>query len=174
MKKHTYYATASSAEKAQSQIQKAISCEATQSKRGCAIKCASATKMAGASRTSEAREFIAHWADDPNVSLTASLAGVTENAPDLGVQTRIGGFSYHNEDGTLIDGASAMAAFVKDGDYAAIIDVTHPFATQISANARAAAEESWDWLFRLCAARGNRWQMMIGTIMIAGLNCSRL
>ena len=92
--------------------------------------------------TSEAREFITHWAADPNVNLTASLAGVTENAPDLGVQTRIGGFSYHNEDGTLIDGASAMATFVKEGDYAAIIDITHPFAAQISANARAAAERA--------------------------------
>lgn len=92
--------------------------------------------------TSEARDFIAHWVKDSSISLTASLAGVTTNSPDLGVETRVGGFSYEDENGVAIDGASAMAEFVSQGHYAAIIDVTHPFAAQISANARLAAEKA--------------------------------
>lgn len=88
--------------------------------------------------TKDARDFITYWRDHQDVELVASLAGVTSHAVDLGVETRSGGFSYHNEAGVLIDGITALTDFLKSGQFTALIDITHPFAAQISAHARQA------------------------------------
>ena len=88
--------------------------------------------------TKEARDFIERWRERSEVVLMASLAGVTTQAADLGVATRVGGFSYE-KDGIMIDGKTAMAAFLSDERFDAVIDLTHPFAQRISANARAAS-----------------------------------
>ena len=90
--------------------------------------------------TKEARDFIAEWRADSHVTMTASLASRTPYAYDLGVETRIGGFSYVGTDGTPVSGDAAMAEFITKGRYAAVIDVTDPFAAKISANAYAAAQ----------------------------------
>lgn len=87
--------------------------------------------------TKEARDFISHWRHQEMITIIASLAGVTTAARELGVETRIGGFSDHD-----CDGAEGMARFLIDGHFDAVIDLTHPFAAQISANARQAVAKA--------------------------------
>jgi precorrin-6A/cobalt-precorrin-6A reductase len=53
----------------------------------------------------------------------ASLAGVTRNAPDLPVSTRIGGFG----------GAAEFADYLDKAQIRAVLDATHPYAARISA-----------------------------------------
>ena len=89
--------------------------------------------------TREARQFIAHWRKDKRVEMLASLKGITHDAAPLGVKTRIGGFSDIGEDGQSRAGDEAMAAFVTSHGFHKIIDLTHPFAAQISANAKQAS-----------------------------------
>lgn len=89
--------------------------------------------------TKEARDFISHWRQSPQVKLVASLKGITKQAPDLQVETRLGGFSYEAEDGTPIDGITAMASYLKAQAFDALIDITHPFSAQISRHAKQAA-----------------------------------
>ena len=79
--------------------------------------------------TSEARQVIGLVKDDPRVRLTASLAGATKAPASLGVTTRSGGFG----------GPEGMAAYCQDHNIALIVDVTHPFAREISRNAAQAA-----------------------------------
>lgn len=90
--------------------------------------------------TKEARDFIDEWRADSHVTMTACVATKNPHAYDLGVETRIGGFSYVGEDGTAVAGDVAMAEFITKGRYEAVIDLTDPFAAQISANAYAAAK----------------------------------
>ena len=92
--------------------------------------------------TKEARDFISHWQNDRQIQIVLSLAGVTTNAPDFHVQTRVGGFSSIQDDGTEIDGATGMETYLLDNGITAVIDITHPFAAQISANARQAANKA--------------------------------
>lgn len=89
--------------------------------------------------TKEARQFIQHWRGDKRVYMLASLAGVTSQAPSLAVETRIGGFSYSRDDGEVCPGDQAMAEFIREQGFHKIIDITHPFASKISANARQAS-----------------------------------
>lgn len=89
--------------------------------------------------TKEARQFIQHWRGDKRVQMLASIAGVTTQAPPLGVETRVGGFSYIQDDGVVCPGDKAIAAFIREQGFHKIIDITHPFAAQISANARQAS-----------------------------------
>ena len=49
----------------------------------------------------EARQFIQHWRGDKRVQMLANIAGVTTQAPSLGVETRVGGFSYIQDDGVV-------------------------------------------------------------------------
>ncbi len=77
--------------------------------------------------TGHARRLAATLADV--VPLIASLSGATKSPKAYPCETRVGGFG----------GAKAMGDWLTDHDIAAIIDATHPFATQISANACAAA-----------------------------------
>ena len=62
--------------------------------------------------------------------VTTSLAGRTRAPGALPGQVRSGGFG----------GVAAMADYLKDRKIAAVIDATHPFAAQISANAVTACE----------------------------------
>lgn len=71
--------------------------------------------------------------------VTSSLAGRTA-APLLPAgKVRIGGFG----------GAEGLTAFLREGDFTLLIDATHPFAAQISANAVAAAATAGVPLIRL-------------------------
>lgn len=58
-----------------------------------------------------------------------SLAGRTKSQPKLNCQIRVGGFG----------GIAGLASFICENRVVKIIDATHPFAVQISENARQAA-----------------------------------
>jgi len=79
--------------------------------------------------TSEARTIIGTLKDDARIKITASLAGATPSPIDLMVPTRKGGFG----------GAKGLADYCHAHDVDAIVDVTHPYAAQISRNANEAA-----------------------------------
>jgi precorrin-6A/cobalt-precorrin-6A reductase len=72
------------------------------------------------------------------VPAVTSLAGRTP-APRLPGETRTGGFG----------GAQGLARYVAEHDIDAIVDATHPFARQISANAATAAHDTQTPLLRL-------------------------
>ncbi len=80
--------------------------------------------------THEARKLAPKIAALPGFSVIASLAGVVERPAAIGVETRIGGFG----------GVAGLADYIKRETIAALIDATHPFAAQISANAVAASK----------------------------------
>lgn len=77
--------------------------------------------------TGDARRIAKDLGDLPVI---ASLSGATASPEDYPCDLRTGGFG----------GADAMARWIGDNGISAIIDATHPFATQISANAVAAAK----------------------------------
>ncbi len=66
----------------------------------------------------------------PGWRVVTSLAGRTREPAPVAGETRIGGFG----------GAEGLAGWCQREGVTSMIDATHPFATQISANARAAAE----------------------------------
>lgn len=80
--------------------------------------------------TTEARQLASQLATKPDVELTLSLAGRTENPIAQQVPTRIGGFG----------GAEGLSAYLKDTKADLVIDATHPYAARISANAAKAAQ----------------------------------
>lgn len=75
-----------------------------------------------------ARALVDGFSDQ--LDITTSLAGRTRAPTALPGRVRSGGFG----------GAAAMADYLKEQQIAALIDATHPFAAQISANAQAACE----------------------------------
>jgi len=77
--------------------------------------------------TAEAAALARSLADayGDRLDVTTSLAGRTRTPSPLPGRVRSGGFG----------GAEALADYLKDQRIAAVIDATHPFATQISANA---------------------------------------
>jgi len=77
--------------------------------------------------TAEAASLARSLAEDygDRFDVTTSLAGRTRTPSPLPGQVRSGGFG----------GAEALADYLKDRRIAAVIDATHPFAAQISANA---------------------------------------
>lgn len=79
--------------------------------------------------TGDARLIAKDLSDLP---IIASLSGATASPTDYPCDLRTGGFG----------GAEAMAGWLRDNKITAIIDATHPFATQISANAVTAAKAS--------------------------------
>ena len=79
--------------------------------------------------TSEARTIIGALKDDVRIKITASLAGATPSPIDLMVPTRKGGFG----------GAKGLADYCHTHGVDAIVDITHPYAAQISRNANEAA-----------------------------------
>ena len=78
--------------------------------------------------TTEASELTRLLAADPRFETTVSLAGRTANPRMQPVRMRIGGFG----------GAEGLAAWLQREKTEGVIDATHPYADQISANAVAA------------------------------------
>lgn len=88
--------------------------------------------------TGEARA-LANRLIDAGHGVVTSLAGVTQ-APHLPKgEVRRGGFG----------GPQGLAAYLRDGGFQILIDATHPFATQISLHAAAAAKACGLPLYRL-------------------------
>ncbi|MEM8541332.1 MAG: precorrin-6A/cobalt-precorrin-6A reductase, partial [Pseudomonadota bacterium] len=83
--------------------------------------------LGGTKEASELAESLVH--EKPKARVISSLAGRTkEPAPVLG-EVRIGGFG----------GADGLARFITQNEVTQLIDATHPFAKNISKNARLAA-----------------------------------
>ena len=78
--------------------------------------------------TTEASELTRLLASDARFETTVSLAGRTANPKAQPVRTRIGGFG----------GVDGLIAWLTQERIQAVIDATHPYADQISANAVAA------------------------------------
>lgn len=79
--------------------------------------------------TAEAREIAEALAHKKHWRVIASLAGATRFPADLPCDLRRGGFG----------GVGGMTEALKLDNVCAVIDATHPFADQISANTRAAS-----------------------------------
>lgn len=88
--------------------------------------------------TAEARDLAARLVGAGH-DVVSSLAGrVREPAVPVG-RLRIGGFG----------GVDGLVDYLHTSDVSAVVDATHPFATQISRNAAAAAEQTGTPLLRL-------------------------
>lgn len=103
--------------------------------------------------TSEARSIIGMLKDNAQCRITASLAGATPSPIDLMVPTRAGGFG----------GAKGLADYCKTHDVDVIVDLTHPYAAQISLNASSAAAMAKVKLIRYVRpawqpGKGDNWQ----------------
>ena len=82
--------------------------------------------------TLEARQIAAVLADSKTqFKATLSLAGVTSAPPDPEIPVRTGGFG----------GAAGLADYLEDNRVDILVDATHPFAIQISANAEEACRQ---------------------------------
>ena len=82
--------------------------------------------------TTEASALCTALAGAASIDATLSLAGRTTEPALPAIRTRIGGFG----------GAAGLAAFLREARIDAVIDATHPFAAQISANAVAACAQA--------------------------------
>jgi precorrin-6A/cobalt-precorrin-6A reductase len=102
--------------------------------------------------TREAATLAERLATRTGLRVITSLAGRTREPRPLAGETRIGGFG----------GTDGLAQFIRQEGVDIVIDATHPFARQISANARGAAgitgvrllaftRPPWD------AVAGDRW-----------------
>ena len=78
--------------------------------------------------TAEASALAAALADR-GIKVVTSLAGRTREPAPIAGAVRVGGFG----------GATGLATYLSDHEVSACIDATHPFATEISRNAFAAA-----------------------------------
>ncbi len=78
--------------------------------------------------TSEARALAGRIAADSRFDAVASLAGRTSAPAPLALPTRVGGFG----------GVEGLKRYLVEERMTHVIDATHPFAAQISANAQAA------------------------------------
>jgi precorrin-6A/cobalt-precorrin-6A reductase len=92
--------------------------------------------------TTEAAELARVLAGDVRFAVTVSLAGRTKAPAPLPVPTRIGGFG----------GVEGLCAWLEHNATDAVIDATHPYAAQISANAVAAAARAGLPLYSLLRA----------------------
>ncbi len=105
--------------------------------------------------TGEAMALARALAPDPRFAPMLSLAGRTRNPRPPPIPWQSGGFG----------GASGLAAFLADHGMAALIDATHPYARQISANAQSAAASTGVPLLTLTrppwvAKPGERWTIV--------------
>jgi precorrin-6A/cobalt-precorrin-6A reductase len=99
--------------------------------------------------TGDASELAAKASTLPGVDVRVSLAGRTPQPLAIAGTVRIGGFG----------GAEGLTAYLRDEGIDLLIDATHPFASQISMNAAAAAAELG--LSRLMLVRP-AWQTVPG------------
>lgn len=102
--------------------------------------------------TAEARDLAARLAARADLAITLSLAGRTLDPAPQPAPVRSGGFG----------GVPGLVAYLRDQAIDLLIDATHPFAKQISANARAASAAAGVPLLRLerlgwDEAEGDRW-----------------
>ncbi len=104
--------------------------------------------------TTEASALARELARDSRIEFTLSLAGRTANpASTPGATVRSGGFG----------GVSGLTRWLIESGTEAVIDATHPFAAQISANVTAAIDALGLPLYTVVrppwsAADGDRWQ----------------
>ena len=82
--------------------------------------------------TAEARTLAGRLVDLPGVEPIASLAGVTEAPGALTVPTHTGGFG----------GADGLVDWIRANRVEAVVDATHPYATQMQTNAVAACRKT--------------------------------
>ena len=83
--------------------------------------------------TIEARQIAAALADgQTKFEAIMSLSGITIAPPDQSIPVRTGGFG----------GAKGLADYLAENDIKVLVDATHPFATQISANAEQACRQA--------------------------------
>lgn len=99
--------------------------------------------------TTEARALAERLALRNDIDATISLAGRTADPKPLPLPTRIGGFG----------GAEGLIDYLAKERIDLLIDATHPFANQISANAAIAAERAKVPLFAL---RRPAWEIVDG------------
>lgn len=102
--------------------------------------------------TREARVLAERLVAEELAIPVTSLAGATDRPATLPGQVRVGGFG----------GVPGLTAHLWQGDYAAVVDATHPFAARISANAADACEATAVPLLSLVRppwepALGERW-----------------
>ncbi|MBS9720588.1 cobalt-precorrin-6A reductase [Tianweitania sp. BSSL-BM11] len=102
--------------------------------------------------TGDARQLAQRLAGRADLRVTLSLAGRTKTPLPQAVTTRVGGFG----------GAAGLAEFLRTERVDLLVDATHPFAAQISANAFAAAQETGTPLLALdrpvwTKAEGDDW-----------------
>ena len=107
--------------------------------------------------TSEANALSGRLADDAGFAATLSLAGRTGTPRLPNIPVRIGGFG----------GARGLAEFLGENEIDVVVDATHPFAEQISANALAATQATHTALIVLerpawRPVPGDRWTMVSG------------
>ena len=105
--------------------------------------------------TTEARQLAGMLSARADLAITLSLAGRTENPAAQCVPTRVGGFG----------GADGLAAYLRETCTDLLIDATHPYAAQISANAAEAARKNGMPIFALRragweAVEGDRWTLV--------------
>ena len=103
--------------------------------------------------TAEARDLAGVLAGRADLAVTLSLAGRTLDPAPQPVPVRTGGFG----------GAFGLVAYLEQEAIDLLIDATHPFARQISANARAASGAAGTPLLRLERLgweeqAGDRWR----------------
>ena len=104
--------------------------------------------------TGEASRLAACLAFDSRFDATLSLAGATQSPMLPPIRCRIGGFG----------GADGLCAWLRAERIEAVIDATHPYAQQISTNARRATEAAGVPLLRIerppwRPQPGDRWTL---------------
>jgi precorrin-6A/cobalt-precorrin-6A reductase len=107
--------------------------------------------------TTEARQLAENLVGRDDIEATISLAGRTLDPKPLPLPTRIGGFG----------GVDGLIDYLAKENIELLIDATHPFANQISANAASAAEHAGCHIFALRrpawqAVEGDRWTRVAG------------
>jgi precorrin-6A/cobalt-precorrin-6A reductase len=107
--------------------------------------------------TSEGRKLAEELVARTNHDVLLSFAGRTESLVRPGVPHRIGGFG----------GSAGLADFLRTQGFHVLVDATHAFAAQISANAVQASERAEIPLLRLsCPAwqrqPGDQWTEVLG------------
>ncbi|MCE9649037.1 MAG: cobalt-precorrin-6A reductase [Parvibaculum sp.] len=110
------------------------------------------TKILILGGTSEASALARALADDARFDALMSFAGRVRDIAEPAIPHRIGGFG----------GAEGLARFIDVNAIDALVDATHPFAAQMSANAVAAAAEAGVPLLRFerpawTRRTGDRW-----------------
>ena len=99
--------------------------------------------------TTEARQFAGQIAERPDLDITLSLAGRTRAPVAQGVPVRSGGFG----------GVAGLADYLVTNQIDVLIDATHPYAAQISANALEAANLAG---VKFMTIRRPAWRAVLG------------